>query len=46
MAVAAQTQVYDFPDSADPWAVLEAVNKDELAGHQYTIQVCVLRVCV
>lgn len=33
-----ELRVYDFPDHADPWAVLEAVNKDELAGYQYTIQ--------
>jgi hypothetical protein len=31
--------VYDFPDHADPWSILEAVNKDELAGFEYTIQV-------
>jgi hypothetical protein len=32
-------QVYDFPSTADPWAILEATNKDELAGFEYTIQV-------
>ncbi len=34
-----ELRVYQFSDAADPWSILEATDKDEMAGHEYTIQV-------
>lgn len=33
-----ELRIYDFPDRANPWTILEASHKDELAGYEYTIQ--------
>lgn len=34
-----ELRCYEFDDDADPWAILEACNKEELARYPYTVQV-------